>query len=219
MIEDGLEFTVVGVATDIPPLEPDAPVRPEVYWPYFQLTRWGAYVVVRTEGAPSPGMGASIRDRLGEVSAELEPAQVSALDDLLGRRLVSPRFNALLLGSFAAVALLLAAVGITGLIAYRVTHRVREIGIRLALGASEARVVSGFLWEGGRLVVAGVVVGTGGALVLARFLRSLLAGTSPTDPAAFGAVVAGMLAVGLVAAWVPARRASRVDPLTALRAE
>ena len=219
MTEDGLEFTVVGVAADIPPLEPDAPVRPEVYWPYFQLTRWGAYVVVRTEGAPSPGMGASIRDRLGEVSAELEPAQVSALDDLLGRRLVSPRFNALLLGSFAAVALLLAAVGITGLIAYRVTHRVREIGIRLALGASEARVVSGFLWEGGRLVVAGVVVGTGGALVLARFLRSLLAGTSPTDPAVFGAVVAGMLAVGLAAAWVPARRASRVDPLTALRAE
>jgi len=219
LVEERLEFTVVGVAADIPGLDPDAPVRPEVYRPYFQHTRWGAHFVVRTDGVPSPGMGAAIRDRLGEVSAELEPAQVSALNDLLGRRLVSPRFNALLLGGFAAVGLLLAAVGITGLIAYRVTHRVREIGIRLALGATETRVVSGFLWEGGRLVVAGVAVGTGGALLLARFLGSLLAGTSPTDPSAFGAVAVGMLAVGLAAAWIPARRASRVDPITALRAE
>jgi predicted permease len=219
MTELGLEFTVVGVAADIPSLEPDAPVRPEVYWPFFQLTRWGSFFVVRTAGVPPAGLAAAIGDRLGEVSAQLEPAGVSALDDLLGRRLVSPRFNALLLGSFAGVALLLAAVGIGGLIAYRVTHRLREIGIRLALGATDARVVSGFLWEGGRLVVAGVGVGTVGALALTRFLGSLLAGTSPTDPVAFGLVVGGMLLIGLAAAWLPARRASRVDPLTALRAE
>jgi ABC-type antimicrobial peptide transport system permease subunit len=144
---------------------------------------------------------------------------VSALDEVLGRRLVSPRFNVLLLGSFAGVALLLAAVGITGLVAYRVTHRVREIGIRLALGATDARVVSRFVWEGGRLVLLGVAIGTLGALGLTRLLGSMLAGTSPTDPATFAAVVLGMLGVGLAAAWLPARRASRVDPLTALRAE
>jgi predicted permease len=219
MTEMDLEFTVVGVAADIPALEPDAPVRPEVYWPYLQLSRWGSYVVIRTEGAPPPGLAAAVRNRLGEVSAELEPARVSALDDLFGRRLVSPRFNALLLGSFAGVALLLAAVGITGLIAYRVTHRVREIGIRRALGATDAQVVSRFLREGGGLVVVGVAVGTVGALGLTRFLGSLLAGTSPTDLLSFGAVAAGMLVIGLAAAWLPARRASRVDPLSALRAE
>ena len=218
MPEMGLEFSVVGLAADIPALRPDAPPRPEVFWPFFQLPRWGGYIVVRAEGE-APGLAAAVRDRLREVSPELEPARLSALDEVLGRRLVSPRFNALLLGSFAGVALLLAAVGITGLVAYRVTHRVREIGIRLALGATDARVVSRFVWEGGRLVLLGVAIGTLGALGLTRLLGSMLAGTSPTDPATFAAVVLGMLGVGLAAAWVPARRASRVDPLTALRAE
>ncbi|HEX9630995.1 MAG TPA: ABC transporter permease [Gemmatimonadales bacterium] len=218
MPEMGLEFSVIGLVADIPALRPDAPPRPEVFWPFFQLPRWGGYIVVRAEGG-APGLAAAVRDRLREVSPELEPAQVSALDEVLGRRLVSPRFNVLLLGSFAGVALLLAAVGITGLVAYRVTHRVREIGIRLALGATDARVVSRFVWEGGRLVLLGVAIGTLGALGLTRLLGSMLAGTSPTDPATFAAVVLGMLGVGLAAAWLPARRASRVDPLTALRAE
>lgn len=219
MPEMDLAFTVVGIAADIPAFDPDDPVRPEVYWPYFQLSRWGAFFVVRTGAEPPAGLAAAIRDRLANVAADLEPARVSVLDELVGRRLVSPRFNTLLLGSFAAVALLLAAVGIAGLIAYRVTHRVREIGIRLALGATQRRVVGAFLWEGGRLVVVGVAVGTVGALLLTRFLGSLLAGTSPTDPLAFGVVVVGMLLIGILAAWLPARRASRVDPLTALRAE
>jgi predicted permease len=218
MPEMGLEFSVVGLAADIPSLQPDAPARPEVYWPFFQLTRWGSYFVVRTEG-DAPGLATALRDRLREVSPELDPARVSALDELLGRRLVSPRFNVLLLGSFAGVALLLAVVGITGLVAYRVTHRMREIGIRLALGATDARVVARFVWEGGRLVLLGVAVGTVGALGLTRLLGSMLAGTSPTDPVAFAAVVLGMVGVGLAAAWVPARRASRGDPLAALRAE
>lgn len=214
----GLEFSVIGVVADIPLLEPNVPVRPEVYWPFFQYTRWGGFIVVRAAGAP-PGLAAAIRDRLREVSPELEPARVSAFDDLVGRRLVSPRFNALLLGSFAGVALLLAAVGIAGLIAYRVSHRVREIGIRLALGATHTTVVARFVREGGILVATGVAVGAVGALGLTRLLGSMLAGTSPTDPATFTAVIVGMLAIGLVAAWIPARRASRVDPLTALRAE
>ena len=218
MTRPNLELTVVGVVADIASLEPDAPVRPEVYWPFFQYTRWGAFIVVRAAGTP-PGLAMAIRERLREVSAELEPARVSALDDLVGRQLVSPRFNALLLGSFAIVALLLAAVGIAGLIAYRVGHRVREIGIRLALGATHASVVSRFVWEGGVLVAAGVVVGTLGALALTHLLGGMLAGTSPTDPLTFAVVVIGMLIVGGTAAWIPARRASRVDPLTALRAE
>jgi len=218
MTEQGLEFEVVGVVADVPSFEPDAPVRAEVYWPYFQLSRWGSFIVVRTRGNP-PGLATSIRDRLREMSAELAPSQMSALDDLIGRRLVSPRFNVLLLGSFAAVALLLAAIGIAGLVAYRVSHRVRETGIRLALGASGREVVTQFVREGAVPVAVGVAVGVVGALGLTRLLGSMLAGTSPTDPVTFAAVIGGMLAIGLGAAWIPARRASRVDPLSALRAE
>ena len=119
----------------------------------------------------------------------------------------------------ASVALLLAAVGIAGLIAYRVSHRVREIGVRLALGASEGDVVAHFVREGGLLVLGGVAAGLVGALGLTRFLGSMLSGTSPTDPVTLVAVMLGMLAIGFGAAWMPARRASRVDPSEALRAE
>ena len=212
------EFTVVGVVADIPPLNPDAPVRPEVYWPFLQYTRWGGFFVVRTD-QNGPALANAIRTRLGETSAELEPSRVSALNDLVARYLVSPRFNVLLLGSFAGVALLLAAVGVGGLMAYRVSHRVREIGIRLALGASEGSVVTHFVREGGLLVVAGVAAGTAGAVALTRFLKGMLAGTSATDPVTFAAVVLGMLAIGIGSAWIPARRASSVDPIEALRTE
>lgn len=218
MTRPAAEFAIVGVVADIPRFDPDAPVRPEVYWPYLQLTRWGAYFVVRTHGDPA-ALAAAIRSRLAEASAELEPSRVTPLTDLVGRYLVSPRFNALLLGSFAGVALLLAAVGIAGLTAYRVNHRVREIGVRLALGASERNVVSHFVREGGMLVITGVAAGTVGAIGLTRFLRGMLSGTSPTDPITFSAVMVGMLAIGFAAAWIPARRASRVDPIKALRAE
>jgi predicted permease len=216
--EVGSALTVVGVVADVQPFQPDQAARPEVYWPFFQQTRWGAFVVVRT-GAGAPGVAAALRDRLREVSAELEPSRVSTLDDLVNRRLVSPRFNLLLLGSFAAVALLLAAIGTAGLVAYRVSHQVREIGIRLALGATAGGVVGRFVLDGGRLVAVGVGAGAVGAFALSRFLRAMLAGVSPTDPVAFGGVIAGMLAIGLVSAWIPARRASRIPPQEALRAE
>jgi predicted permease len=214
----GREMTVVGVVADVRPFQPDQAVRPEVYWPFFQSTRWGAHVVVRSPGAVA-GLTAALRDRLREVAAELEPSRVSTLNDLVAGRLVSPRFNALLLASFAGVALLLAAIGTAGLVAYRVSHRVREIGIRLALGATAPEIVGHFVREGGLLVGVGVGVGAAGALALTRFLRAMLAGTSPTDPTTFLAVIAGMLGIGLGAAWIPALRASRIAPQEALRAE
>jgi len=218
MTRQQLEFEVVGVVADVPPFQPDAPVRPEVYWPYFQLSRWGSFVVVRTQGDP-PGVANAIRARLAEITPEMEPSRVQTLDELVDRRLVSPRFNALLLGSFAGVALLLAAIGIAGLVAYRVSHRVRETGIRLALGATGAEVVRRFVREGAVLVGAGIGLGLLGAIGLTRLLGSMLAGTSPTDPLTLAMVAAGMLAIGFGAAWVPARRASRIDPLEALRSE
>jgi predicted permease len=218
MVRPDLIFTVVGVVADVPPFEPRQPAQPEVYWPFFQYTRWGAHVVVRAEG-PAPGLPGAIAQRLREVSPELEPSRVSTLDELARRRLVSPRFNALLVGSFAGVALLLAVIGIAGMVAYRVSHRLREIGIRLALGATVGTVIAGFVREAGLLVLAGVGFGTVAALALTRLMRTMLAGTSPTDPAAFAAVTAGMLLVGLAAAWIPARRATRVAPHEALRSE
>lgn len=212
------ELTVVGVAADVPPLRPDAPVRPEVYWPYFQAPRWGAYVVARGRGGAA-ALAAPLRARLRDVSPELEPAQVTGYPTIVHRRIVSPRFNVLLLGGFASVAVLLAAVGITGLVAYRVNRRTREIGIRLALGAGPAAVVGRFLREGAVLVGVGTLLGVAGAAAVTRLLGTMLAGTSPTDPATFGVVIVGMLGIGLAATWMPARRASRVDPLEALRGE
>jgi hypothetical protein len=218
MIRPDLGFTVVGVVADVPPFESGQPVQPEVYWPFFQHTRWGAYLVVRGRGS-APGLPEAIRSRLGEVSAELEPSTVSTMEDLVARRLVSPRFNAVLVGSFAGVALLLAVIGIAGMVAYRVSHRLREIGIRMALGATAGDVVREFVRESGLLVLAGIGAGTLAGLAFTRLLRTMLAGTSPTDPVAFAAVVGSMLVIGLVAAWIPARRASRVTPQEALRAE
>jgi putative ABC transport system permease protein len=218
MTEQNLEFTVVGVVADHRPFRPDAAVQPEVYWPFLQLTRWGSFVVVRAEQV-TPALAAAVRDRLRAVAPELEPGRVSTLDERVAQQLVGPRFNALLLGSFAAVALLLAVIGIAGLIAYRVSHRVREIGLRMALGATTGAVVRQLVREGGVLVAVGVGAGAVGALALTRLLGAMLAGISPTDPAVFVAIVGGMLSVGLVAAWIPARRASRIDPHTALRAE
>jgi putative ABC transport system permease protein len=218
MTEQNLEFTVVGVVADHRPFRPDAAVQPEVYWPFLQLTRGGSFVVVRAEPF-TPALAAAVRNRLRAVAPELEPGRVSTLDERVAQQLVGPRFSALLLGSFAAVALLLAVIGIAGLIAYRVSHRVREIGLRMALGATTGAVVRQLVREGGVLVAVGVGAGVVGALALTRFLGAMLAGISPTDPTVFVAIVGVMLAVGLVAAWIPARRASRIDPQTALRAE
>jgi putative ABC transport system permease protein len=210
--------TVVGVVADVPPFQPNQPLAAEVYWPFFQETRWGAFVVVRAPGAPT-ALERTLSDRLRQVSPALDPGPLSTLSELVDQRLVSPRFNALLLSVFAVVALTLAAVGIGGLVAYEVSRRTREIGLRVALGARLPEIVRRFVVEGGTPVAAGVVAGTAGAMALSRFLGSMLAGTSPTDPVAFGAVVVGMLLVGLAAAVIPALRAGRVDPLTALRAD
>ena len=117
------------------------------------------------------------------------------------------------------MALALAAVGLGGLIAYGVANRTREIGIRMALGATAGAVTGRFVMEGLRLIGAGALLGVAGALALTRFLRTMLAGTSPTDPLTFAGIVALMAVAGLLAAWLPARRAGRVDPLAALRAE
>jgi putative ABC transport system permease protein len=161
----------------------------------------------------------TIRNQLQQLDPELPMAAVTTMDQLLADSLSRSRFTMLLLGIFAVVAVVLAAVGIYGLIAYRVTQRTQELGIRIALGAQRRDVLRLVLVQGTRLTLLGVAIGVLAALTLSRLLGSLLFGVSATDPLTF-AGVAGLLAVvALLACFIPARRATRVDPLVALRYE
>lgn len=132
---------------------------------------------------------------------------------------MKPRFLLAVMGTFAVVAALLAAVGLYGVIAFAVAQRTREIGVRMALGARAGQILSGVLGSGARLAVGGITVGLVAALAMSRVLGSLLFDVSPTDPLTLGAVAVALGAVTLLACWIPARRASRVDPMAALRTE
>jgi putative ABC transport system permease protein len=150
---------------------------------------------------------------------ELPVARLRTLDEIVARSVSQPRFYMLLLGAFAATALFLAALGIFGVMSYAVVQRSREIGIRVALGADPAHILGTVLGQALRLAVLGVGAGLGGAVALSRTIASLLFELSPTDPATLGAVAVLLALVALLASYLPARRATRVDPLVALRSE
>jgi ABC-type antimicrobial peptide transport system permease subunit len=141
------------------------------------------------------------------------------MDQLLARSVTPHRFNLFLLGLFAALALVLAAVGIHGLLAFGVGRRRHEIGIRMALGARPKNILRLIIWQGMRLVLIGLALGVAGSLVLTRLMAGLLYGVSSTDPLTFGAVACLLALVALAACYIPARRAMRVDPIASLRAE
>lgn len=150
---------------------------------------------------------------------DLPVYDVGTMDELLAESVGEPRFRTLLLTLFAAVGLLLAAVGIYGVMAYSVSQRTREIGLRMAMGAGRGSVLRRVLGEGLRLTIAGLAIGLAGALALTRSLSSLLFGISPTDPATFAVVAVVLTGVALAGSYVPARRAALVDPMEALRYE
>jgi putative ABC transport system permease protein len=161
----------------------------------------------------------SVRKALASVDPTLALARVATMDDRLASTLARPRVNALLLAGFAATALLLAALGIYGVIAYSVVQRTRELGIRVALGARGEDVLRLVLRQGLTPVAAGLLLGLCGAAAASRVLQSLLYGVAATDAATYLAVAAFLAAVATAASYLPARRATRADPLTALRAE
>jgi putative ABC transport system permease protein len=173
--------------------------------------------VVRTRTAPY-SVSAAVEDQLRQVTS-LPVSDVRSMDDVVSRSISRQRFNMLLMTVFGASALLLAAIGIYGLMAYSVEQRTQEIGIRLALGADSADVRRMVITQGMRLAVGGVIVGLAVAFGLVRLIASLLYGVTPRDPVVFAGAPLVLTIVALVGVWLPAGRAVRVDPVTALRAE
>ena len=172
---------------------------------------------MRATGDPAT-LTAAVRRELAALDPSIAMARVETLDATLAGTMAPQRFNALLLGGFAVLAVLLAAVGLYGLLSYGVTQRARELSVRMALGATRGEVIRLVLGRSLRLLVVGTALGLAGSLALTRVLASLLFGVRPTDPLTFTGVTAVLFAVALLASYLPARRAARADPARALRA-
>jgi len=216
-------YEVVGVVANIRDRSLSREPQPQLYVPYSQPLFAGAtarsmFLVVRTAGDPLAA-AQTVRDIITSVDPDQPMASVKSMEQRIADTLPSPRCNTLLMSLIASVALLLAALGIYGVIAYSATERTHEIGVRIALGATGRAIVGLLVGEGIVLALAGTAVGIVAAVGLTRVMASLLFGVAPTDPATFAAVSTLLVAIALVASWLPARRATRVDPLTALRAE
>lgn len=210
--------TVVGVVRDVRHESLDQEKTAEAYWPQIQAPNTEAFVVLRTARDPVQAAGA-LREAVREMDRDLPLEKVQPMEQVVSEAMAQTRFKTLLLGSFAGLALLLAAVGVYGVVSYTVTQRTHEIGIRMALGARPDQVRRLVVGQGMRLVLIGAALGLGGAWFLSRFLREQVYGVSATDPVTFVVVPLVLLLVALVANWLPALRATRVDPLEALRYE
>jgi putative ABC transport system permease protein len=210
--------TVVGVAGDVRDFGPTRPVRPAVYLSHAQFPVGFFTVVLKARRDPS-ALVAPSRALVAALDPELPMYQVRTADQLAANVVAQPRLYLTLLGLFAAAAVLLAAIGIYGVLAHSVSARTREIGIRLALGAPRAQVVGIVVAQAGALAVAGLMLGLLIAAGAGRFIRGQLFGVSPIDALTYVSVAGGLAVVALVACWLPARRAARVDPMAALRNE
>jgi putative ABC transport system permease protein len=209
---------IVGIAGDVRDEELESKGRPAVYEPAAQVPFDGMYFGIRTAGDPA-ALIASVRTAMRELDAELPLDGVGTVDALVATSLSQRRFAMLLMAIFAGLALALAMVGIYGVISYSVTQATQEIGIRMALGARRGDVLGMVFGYAGVLMAAGLAIGCGAALGTGRYLASQLFEVQPADPTTYAAVAGGLLTTGLVACAIPALRAMRVDPLTALRNE
>jgi putative ABC transport system permease protein len=208
--------TVVGVAADVLEYGPASQAPPTLYlshgqWPVDSMT-----VVVKSRGEPS-ALIAPARAILRELDPDVPMFAVRSMPQIQEIAIAQPRLYLVLILSFALTAMLLSAIGLYGVLAYTVGQRTREIGIRLALGAKRGEVLRMVMAQAGRLAVTGVAIGLVAAVLASRVLRAQLFEIAPTDTVTYVAVGAGLLLVSLVASWIPARRAARIDPLTALR--
>lgn len=212
-------LTIVGIAGDVKQGALDAATAQHTYEPYAQLGDAPSLrIAVRAQGDPT-GVAADVRAAVWGLDRQLALGSVRTMEQVISRSTASRRFSMSLVASFAALALALAAIGIYAVLAYSVARRTHEIGVRVALGARRADVLRLVLAQGLGVTAAGVIVGVAAALLLTRFIRSLLYGVAPSDPATFAVVLLLLFAVALAASLLPARRATRVDPIVALRYE
>jgi len=210
---------IVGVAGDVKyegVEQPDRPDRADFYTSYLQFSYPDTMVIVKTRGAATSLLPA-MRTAVASVDPALPIYDAMTLDERIGAAIARPRFNATLLGAFAGAALLLAAIGVYGVLSYSVSSRMREIGVRLALGADASRVMRLVLGEGMRLAALGAAIGIAASMAVARMVQGVLVDAATWDPRLLLAAAVIMLAVAAGAAFVPARRAGAVDPIVVLR--
>ena len=210
--------TVVGVVGDTRDAGLDSDPTPVVFQPFAQEEIFNGALVIRSRSNPEL-LGAPVQRTIRELYPRQLIENVATLDEVRDATVAPRRLNALFIASFGALAMVIAMVGIAGVLAFSVSSRTSEIGIRMSLGADASRVHRMVLGEGGVLLAAGLAVGVTGALLGSRLLRRLLFGVAPHDPATLAAVALLLAAIGIVACWLPAARAARVDPAVALRAE
>jgi putative ABC transport system permease protein len=210
---------VIGVVGNVKHLSLKNDDSPEMYLPRTQIPMDIMSIVMRTNVSNPAGLTSALRKELAALDGTIPLRSVRVFDEYISRSLARPRFNALLLSIFAGTALLLTAIGIYGVMAYSVAQRTNEIGIRIALGAAQSSIFRLVVGQAMTLVAISVVIGLAGAVAATRLISSLLYGVGAWDPITFGLIVLLVSAVAFFAAWFPARRATRVDPIIALRAE
>ena len=210
---------VVGVISAVHDLRLEAPPRPEIYIPFAQADVFqGSNFIVRTSENPA-AMTSALKNAIWAVDKEAPITAVATMDQIVSDSLAAPRYQTILLAAFGGLGLLLAMVGIYGVISYGVSQRTHEIGVRMALGAHRGNILLMVIWEGTLIAFMGIAAGILGAMALGRFLQSLLFEIKPSDPATFVGVAVALLLVAMAACYVPARRAMRVDPMVTLRHE
>src|ERR1051325_3216089 len=214
-------MTIVGVVEDTKNAGMDKPAGPELYFQVRQVNQFlGGNVnfVVRTANSSTP-LEASIRNAVRELDPTLPVYNLSSMNEVVSKSMVQPRFLALLLATFSGIALFLAAIGIYGVMAYSVAQRTQEIGVRMALGARQHHVLRLVIGQSLGMLLTGAVIGLAGPFALTRLMRTLLFEITATDPLTYVSVIALLTVVALLACYIPARRAAKVDPLIALRYE
>lgn len=212
-------ITIVGVSRTFRHYQLPQPMGPAIYYPQLAMPTYSQSIVLRTTLSDPTSLAPALRSTLLSLDPDVPPYQVQSFEQVVSRSLWRQRLQGQVLGTFAALALLLAVVGMYGVISYAVAQRTRELGVRMALGATRRDVLMMVLAEGGQMAAAGVIIGIAGALALSRLVAGLLYEVRPTDPLTFIVVPLALALTALIASWIPARRATRVNPVVAMRSD